>query len=47
MRATFLPFLHSALLWLSQQENTETDLRVGDSVPLPSAGTWTACCGRC
>jgi hypothetical protein len=42
VRATFLPFMHSSLLWLSRQENTGSDFRVGDAVPLPSGGTWTS-----
>jgi hypothetical protein len=41
VHATFLPFIHSALIWLSRQENAGADWRVGDIVPLPGTGTWT------
>jgi len=41
VHASFLPFLHSALLWLSRQENTGADWRVGDTIPLTGSGTWT------
>jgi hypothetical protein len=41
IHASFLPFMHSALLWLSRQENSGADWRVGDTVPLAGSGTWT------
>lgn len=41
LQASFLPFVHSTVLWLSQQQRNTGDWRVGDSIPLSEEGTWS------
>lgn len=43
LKPSFVPFVHQGVRWLSAVASARTDLRVGDTIPLPpAAGEWRA-----